>query len=52
MGVWGYLGTAVIHRFSLIFWLPISWGSTYGSSASVNVNLQHKDGQAREDKFL
>lgn len=43
--VWGYLSVMMINYFSLIFW---PWGSTYGSSLSVNVNLQHKDGLARE----
>lgn len=46
--VWGYLSVMMINYCSLIFCLPIPWGPAYGSSVSVNVNLQHKDGQARE----
>lgn len=52
MWMWGYLSTAGMNHFSLIFLAANVMGSTYGSFASLNVNLQHKDDQAREDKFL
>lgn len=46
--LWDYLSAMMINHCNFVFWLPVQWGSTYGSSVSVNVNLQHKDGQARE----
>lgn len=56
MWVWGYVSTVVINHFSLLFWMPIPWESTYGSTISININLQNKDAHPREwerdKKFL
>lgn len=45
--VWSYLSVMMINHFSFIFWLPIQWGSTYGSS--VSVNLTFSTGMARPE---